>query len=669
MKHSLSLHLPLSVIAATALLAWTSPASADEPHGPSYDWTCSEELKQDFAVQTPNVLIMLDSSGSMGTSTGDGRTRWWHAKNAINRVATDGLAPLEQGKPPTANFGLGDFSGEGQAGVNIPLECKAARDGQPGTSAKDIEKQLNLWKASGNTPTGDAIRLAANHSCLKPSDGRPAASIIVNDGEPNRGSSSYTSKKQYAINEACNHRVRGPVFVVGFGSGAGVNYNNVLAAAGGTGSCSNGDPCNDLPGSHSATPYTKYEGKCTGAIQADDGDALMKALTDITATLACTFSIDFIGAPEAVTSVPDDAENKYEYFAVGVYTDGVNKLNICHENHPHIATASSACFNANHPDHHECRCDNEQPGQGWRFTSSDQNFVEMSEHYCENINNYEYESGSTHLACVCDPEIVGTRCEMPNWTYEDATTCPEGNYVCHNGKEVCEPDTDCCPAGEACDTGLLGVCADGTIVCDGSHPLGVCVPNEEPSAEVCDNLDNDCDGEIDEDLDGHHCTTGDPGRCGEGLTECVDGVPYCHALGAMPEVCNGVDDDCDGIIDNMDASWKSSAYEEIRAGLTMEQQAATCNFSDVCVCPDGPADVSLAGTWDDFIAEYYPHCVCGSALEPSSTAGAPASLGDSTGGSTGDSAAPAAACSTAGGAQGGLAVLFGFALVALRRRF
>lgn len=67
------------------------------------------------------------------------------------------------------------------------------------------------------------------------------------------------------------------------------------------------------------------------------------------------------------------------------------------------------------------------------------------------------------------------------------------------------------------------------------------------SAETCDGLDNDCDGEVDEDL-----TRACSNACGAGTETCNAGNwEGCTAPPTSPstEVCDGVDNDCDGQTD------------------------------------------------------------------------------------------------------------------------
>ncbi|MBL8921931.1 MAG: hypothetical protein JNJ54_23985 [Myxococcaceae bacterium] len=70
--------------------------------------------------------------------------------------------------------------------------------------------------------------------------------------------------------------------------------------------------------------------------------------------------------------------------------------------------------------------------------------------------------------------------------------------------------------------------------------------------ELCNGLDDNCDGRVDETFPGMGaaCTTTQPGVCAAGTRGCTLGAEVCNAT-AMPsaERCNGLDDDCNGRTD------------------------------------------------------------------------------------------------------------------------
>jgi hypothetical protein len=88
----------------------------------------------------------------------------------------------------------------------------------------------------------------------------------------------------------------------------------------------------------------------------------------------------------------------------------------------------------------------------------------------------------------------------------------------------------CSGGGEPCDTGLQGVCKDGTQQCAKGELM--CTQSVQPSAEKCNALDDDCNGEVD-DGDGL-CAAGkvcDRGRC---VPKCGTGEFRCP----LDLVCN-----------------------------------------------------------------------------------------------------------------------------------
>ncbi|MBI5489854.1 MAG: putative metal-binding motif-containing protein [Deltaproteobacteria bacterium] len=107
--------------------------------------------------------------------------------------------------------------------------------------------------------------------------------------------------------------------------------------------------------------------------------------------------------------------------------------------------------------------------------------------------------------------------------------------------------------------------------------------------ELCDGLDNDCDGAILEDRDGD--TSWDPARCPAEGDDCDD-ADATRRPGAA-EVCDGADNDCDGTIADEPDSDGDTAVDESCAGGTDcddEDPAVRPGIADVCNDLDDDCD-------------------------------------------------------------------------------
>jgi hypothetical protein len=81
----------------------------------------------------------------------------------------------------------------------------------------------------------------------------------------------------------------------------------------------------------------------------------------------------------------------------------------------------------------------------------------------------------------------------------------------------------------------------------------VCAQSQWPAPESCNGLDDDCDGAVDNGNPGGGvaCGTGQPGVCAAGHTVCSAGAVSCQPITpASPEVCgDGLDNNCNGLVD------------------------------------------------------------------------------------------------------------------------
>jgi hypothetical protein len=389
-----------------------------------------------------------------------------------------------------------------QVGIGY-FDASYTQGAAPGENTNTtINNSITMSSPNGVTNIGAIGSYIENMSELKDTS-RDNFALLITDGRYNKRDSTLT-----AVRSLCAARRRGsaPVttFVVGLGDNTDKNIMGMLAAAGtadrnaawccagNTTTCATKiDPCalsdsNTLIGSLAETgaaPFTQVimdntKLSCTGSMNYDQIVGLKNNLRKISNEASCTFKL----------KIPDDPQqyNVPVYPQVGALSDPAATRVVMNNKSWAQAVGNMADLLVTLPycPAGQMNCGLQQaltalgvPGaatfkdDGWFFLDAERTTVRLTDNLCNEIALRRVKNVRTQVSCQC--RKTGQACQVP-----------------------------CTPAlqaqGYACSGGfLVGRCQQGTYSCDQDH-TDQCVSNLARMPEVCNGLDDNCDGQIDD---------------------------------------------------------------------------------------------------------------------------------------------------------------------------
>jgi len=201
-------------------------------------------------------------------------------------------------------------------------------------------------------------------------------------------------------------------------------------------------------------------------------------------------------------------------------------------------------------------------------------------------------------ACEAATDENGT----PGITIEDPTTCTANCHFKQCGDDGCGGVCGTCGMGQGCVSGVCSVTSDMDA---GGTDTGWSIPDAgTPSSEDsdgdgvlnfadnCPSITNPGQQDLDNDHLGDVC---DPDRDNDGSYDVDDCAPEDASIApGKPERCNGVDDNCDDVIDD------ENALDCVNYFIDNDSDGAGSSESARCLCQeDGAHTVKVSGDCDD----------------------------------------------------------------------
>jgi hypothetical protein len=216
--------------------------------------------------------------------------------------------------------------------------------------------------------------------------------------------------------------------------------------------------------------------------------------------------------------------------------------------------------------------------------------------------------GDDRMVCAPRPDAEFGFCCIPS---------PE---ICDGKDNDCNGEVDQGIAPESCYEGLpgtagVGICRSGEHSCAAGQ-WGACIGQVLPQSESCNGVDDDCDGEIDNGLLGtqDHCAA-----CGNACPSTHQCVARACVLSSEPDCRNGADDDGDGQTDCDDSDCGGRLCMSAPATFTCDAtRACTCGGTADPVPPESNCANQLDDDCDGLVDCADPHCnatSCGTGCE------------------------------------------------------
>jgi hypothetical protein len=215
----------------------------------------------------------------------------------------------------------------------------------------------------------------------------------------------------------------------------------------------------------------------------------------------------------------------------------------------------------------------------------------------------------------CDGVIKRDDCDNDGW-YAANGDCDDTDPAVHAGaRELCDGvDNDCNASvdegfyvGTACRTGVGACLSTGVLACSSDELSSLCSAKPLPAnPEICDGVDNDCDGLTDDGV----CAAPDAGVPPDASTMTTFDAQVVGCA-PVPEDCNdGIDNDCDGATDAKDTDCQIIAADNcsnagrVELGVPMSGNFTGAKPDIRSSCFDGEVDfvyaftVKTAGQYD-----------------------------------------------------------------------